>query len=251
MGKRGAFEKALRAAQTVVRGTGRHATHTAAGVLLATLPGCLSTESGTATSAGGTETTANDVIAEVKELVWDAIGQETSSTDASGPQSDGATMEVSDVTVPSDDGHVSNTDDGHVPDAPVETDVFACIESCFQPIDKPCSTYQDCEVPEPIPGSCSVTEVACTPSEPCPEGESCEGYEEVVFAYVEESGEVAPWSPINCLDGMCHVGDWNSASAQACCADFESWCEGVNPAGCSPWGPPAPPSMAMTGRGVA
>ena len=211
-----------------------------------TLPGCLEPKVANVDSAGQVDTSASDVIADLKDLVFDTLAPDVLADVQAMDTSSGEVVEPKDSSIVD-----ASSPDAAPADVPAETDVLACITSCMQLTDKPCKSYKDCEVPEVIPGTCSMTDVECTPAEPCPDGESCEGFEQPVFANVDEKGQIMPWSPIDCRQGLCHVGAALSEVAQACCSDAASWCEGDLPAGCSPWGPPAPPSMHGTETGLA
>ena len=262
------YKKALRAAKSVVRGTRKHATTAATGIALLTVPAaCSDPTPAPVDAAGQVDVNQNDVISDLKDLVFDTLapdvlaeiqggdsaappGEVIEPADTASPgetisPEDASIVDASPTDVPPTPADVSSTD------VPAETDVLACIETCFQPTDKPCASYTDCEVPEEIAGKCSMTDAECTPAQPCPEGEECEGFVQQVAADVDPNGQVTPWSPVNCLDGYCHEGYWLSDAAKACCADFESWCGGDLPGGCAPWGPPAPPSMDQYRKSMA
>jgi hypothetical protein len=229
------YKKALRAAKSVVRGTRKHATTAATGITLLTMPACLEPAPASLDTSGQMDTKPGDIISDLQDLVFDTLAPDVL-----------ADVQAMDAAV--NDTAVMDT---AASDTPAETDVLACIKSCYQPTDTPCATYTDCEVPEDIPGTCSQTKIECTPAVPCPEGEQCDGFVQAVFAQVNGEGVVTPWSPIDCIDGFCHDGGYKSQAAQECCEDFESWCPNSNPAGCSPWGPPAPPSMDQYHTGLA
>ena len=248
MAKSRSYKKALRAAKSVVRGTTKRAGTAAAGLALVALPGCLEPQPATVDTAGQVDASGSDAIQDLKELIFDTLAPDVLAEVQSTDSTPSDTTQLADTSEP--DTQVSPADTTSS-DAPPETDVLACITSCLQPTDKPCKSYKDCEVPEVIPGTCSASGTECTPAQPCPDGESCDGFEQTVFAFVNEQGQVMPWSPIDCKKGLCHVGAELSEVAQACCADTLSWCEGDLPAGCSPWGPPAPPAMHPLGTDIA
>jgi hypothetical protein len=248
------YKKALRAAKSVVRGTRKHATTAATGITLLTMPACLDPVPASLDTSSQADTKPGDIISDLQDLVFDTLAPDVlADVQAMDAAVKDEVVEPTDApATPSDaamqDAAVMDTASS---DVPAETDVLACINSCYQPTDTPCATYTDCEVPKDVPGTCSQTKVDCTPAAPCPEGEQCDGFVEAVFAQVSGEGVVAPWSPIDCIDGFCHEGGYKSQLAQECCANFEAWCENANPAGCSPWGPPAPPSMDRYRTGLA
>jgi hypothetical protein len=249
MMKKKRFQQALNAAKSVLRGTRKHTVCAVSGVALLTVAsGCMNSTTPKNDTLSVDTTTAETVSQDTMQAKLDAI------LDTLAPEVLADTMAKVDTTKPADTATPADaplTDASPVDATPVdgEADAGACLEHCYQPTDKTCTDYKDCEVAEMVPGTCEGTEDPCAPGMPCPDGVVCEGYEGIVQAVVDPDGTVAFWSPVNCIDGLCHLGqgagltEAQNQAAHNCCSG-EGWdnlCPGVDMlAGCSPWGPAAP-----------
>ncbi len=238
-------ERALRAALQVARGNRKQTAAALTGVAM--LTGCgggggatgdTTDDSSPTVEADGATGTATDAVQGLLDAMDAAASQDT------GPA---ATGEI--LSTGGEDDAVSSPVDAS-PD-PMDGDiVLPCIDSCWQPNDTMCTIHTDCNTPEVL-GTCEVTAAPCNWSDQvCPDEQMCEGYEPPREVYVDpDTGELHEFSSeLKCIDGMCHEGDAISEAAQACCGfsgteDNLPWCDEMAApmAGCTPWGPPAPP----------
>ena len=259
--------RALRAALQVARGNRTQAASVVTGVVM--LTGCggdatgddlpqddvstLDSDAQTAGDAVSALVDAMDAAADAS-MADDAHSAtaETSGGDAGSPMEDTA---AEDTTTTSDDTMVVTPDAADPSDAmsgdTADSDEAPCVDMCWQPNGDTCTTHVDCNQPEVL-GTCLDSGEPCSPGEaPCADGDVCEGYVPPITVYVDSSGEVPPFaSDLKCIDGFCHEGDAISPAAQACCGwgpegETLPWCEGLEAPmpGCTPWGPPAPPSF--------
>lgn len=242
MATKKSMKKALRAAQSVVRGSRRRGATAAAGLLLVSAAGCSSSEG----SLKKGDVSQPDIMADLNEILLDSFGADVQG-DAPVQEiaeAETGTLDVtpSDLPSPPDDawghGHNDGAAWGDLGDA-----VADCIMGCYMPNETVCETYSDCEHDE-IPGTCSASGAECTPAQACPASEECEGYDWPLYAQLDPDGQPSIWSPITCMDGFCHegMGVGNAAVDECCMTGWENLCPGVQVlAGCTPWGPPAPP----------
>jgi hypothetical protein len=235
------IRKALRAAQSVLRGSRRGVATAAAGLALVSAPGCLK-QTGTVKDAGAqADASAKDLLADIQDIINDKLAPEVVVGLQDIINDAGAAEVLSETTAQDASVDVASADgtqaDGSAP----------CIITCFQPTNTLCESYKDCEITEEIPGTCSGSGQDCVPAKPCDESESCDGYQGEIYADVDQDGNAAPWSPIACLDGFCHEGMALSMAAAECCGTaWDNLCPGVNnPTGCIAWGPPAPPAFEV------
>ena len=178
----------------------------------------------------------------------DDVEREGPASDASGVEDTMGSGDVS--TAPGPDDDASASDSGV--EAESDSEEVACIDSCWQPNGVTCAEHMDCAVPEDIVGACSLSEEPCVYDFECiEEGEECVGAKPSVYPDIDpETGDITPYSSgVACFDGVCHEGSQISKAAQACCGfgggeEELPFCEDLSAplGGCTPWGPPAPPS---------
>jgi len=277
-------KQALRAALQVARGNRKQRGAVVTGLVM--LGGCggddvaqSSQEDAELSSATDVSQTSNDVEALVDSLdqaAADTLSQdveaevdtaaleedigaiETQSDalaeDSSGSESSDATESVDDAMAMDDVSSAEDVTASADTAVEEESDVVECLDSCWKPNGKECNEHMDCAVPEDIIGACAGSEEECVYDFECQESGDCVGGMPSVYPNLDpETGELYEFSSgVACFDGVCHEGDQISAEAQACCSfqfsETLPWCDELSAplGGCTPWGPPAPPSYDGT-----
>lgn len=239
--------KALRAAQSVVSAGHRRAGVLTAAALIGGAAGCSS--GGDSTGVEGNQTTP-EVSEQDTGSGQDIVGSDSvptdvivASLDATTPPEDAASP-VEDATGTDDSIAVTEDDTAVTEDAEPagETSTADTSVPPLQPVEGTCvfSTGQQCDggwISWSDPGAC--TEDADCDFEGQFEDFSCVDTVCKMAACVD--------TQLFCIEGTCHNGQMGpdmelSALAEACCfAAYDSE-EFWVPFGCTPWGPPAPPS---------
>lgn len=225
---------ALRAAMkvsSVSRALRRAAVSTAVGAALLLAPvGCSTSDSGTATPVdGGDDVSSSEMDAGAQGGGMDALldvilGEDAGSVGGdsgavvadSGGSGEDAGAGDDGGPAPMDAG-ATIIDEGGAPDGSGgQEDIAASADSTVIEEDAALA-----DAGEALPEDCLV-----------PNGLMCDAMEDCV-----EEGKTA----VMCVEGQCHEQDITpNEVAQACC--FHAYEQGMSPAGCNPWGPPAPPA---------
>jgi hypothetical protein len=233
------YKRAMRTAASVLRGTRRHAATAFAGLaILVSGAGCGddSGASGFSDTAGAADTAGdigtidpNDILGDLQDLVFGDDGDEPDGGDPEDAEESAETSELAD-SAPGPD-----TDPG---DTAEPTDTTAGPDTQLADASDPSDALDTAQPDSAQPDVLADADAGHTDL-------GCLQHVKPEIADCVESADCSAEEWLVCLDGKCYAQDFTpNQAAQDCCT--EQYAQGnFGVPGCNPWGPPAPPAMAL------